>query len=223
MNNTYYSIKDMKNILNNFDKKNFYHYSLSKIFNLCNEIKNIKLNTNDYISSSFINTIYSIKEGIFLIKEEYFGLIKLETSKSKYLESQLDEKFKTNSEKRKPKELARWPLFIIAHSAIICFLFSSCFHSFRKINEKYRDILSRFDYGGISLLISGSCFPPYYYFFYYSNIFKYAYLTLTTIFGIGTFLFSLTDDFNKPKKRTLKGRIFLAFDICIGVPIVHFP
>ena len=39
MNNTYYSIKDMKNILNNFDKNNFYHDSLNNIFNLCNEIK----------------------------------------------------------------------------------------------------------------------------------------------------------------------------------------
>ena len=89
------------------------------------------------------------------------------------------------------------------------------------MNEKYNNILNRFDYGGISLLISGSCYPPYYYIFYYSSLFKYLYLILITVFGVGTFLYSLTDDFNKPKRRALRGTLYLIFGLCSGVPIIH--
>ncbi len=89
------------------------------------------------------------------------------------------------------------------------------------MNAKYFNILNRFDYGGISLLISGSCYPPYYYFFYYSQTFKLLYLILISVFGVGTFLYSLTDDFNKPQRRSLRGILFLIFGLCTGVPIMH--
>ena len=85
----------------------------------------------------------------------------------------------------------------------------------------HHNILSRFDYGGISLLISGSCFPPYYYFFYYSKIIQYFYLSEISIFGIGTFLYSLTDDFNKPERRAFRGILFLIFGLSTAIPILH--
>ena len=221
MNNTYYSLKEVIKSFNNIEKKNFYDDCLSSIFYLCSEIKNITTNTIDYISSSFMKSVSSIKDKIFLIKNQIFNLIKLDTSKSEYLESKLDDKFNIDLEKRKAKELAKWPLFIIVHSAILCFIFSASFHSMGVINERHFDILNRFDYGGISLLISGSCYPPYYYFFYYSNTFKYIYLTIITVFGIATFLYSLTDDFNKPQKRILRGNIFLIFGLITGIPVLH--
>ena len=89
------------------------------------------------------------------------------------------------------------------------------------MNAKYFNILNRFDYGGISLLISGSCYPPYYYFFYYSIKFRNFYLILITSIGIGTFIYSLTDDFNKPQRRTLRGILFLIFGLCTAIPILH--
>ena len=89
------------------------------------------------------------------------------------------------------------------------------------MNANYANILSRFDYGGISLLISGSCYPPYYYFFYYSKFFRNFYIIFITTFGIGTFLGSLTDDFNKPKRRSLRGILYLIFGLCTGIPILH--
>ena len=58
-------------------------------------------------------------------------------------------------------------------------------------------------------------------FFYYSSLFKYLYLILITVFGVGTFLYSLTDDFNKPKRRALRGTLYLIFGLCSGVPIIH--
>lgn len=217
LNNSYNSIKEIKNIFNIFDKDTIYQDSISSILYLYNEIKNLTLTSIDYI----YNKLISIKDQVFLLKEKIFNLIKLDNSISKDIESDLDEQYKINLQSRKTIELARWPLFIIIHSAILCFIFSASFHSIGTINERYHDILNRFDYGGISLLISGSCYPPYYYFFYYSNKFKYTYLIMITVFGIGTFLFSLTDSFNKPNKRALRGTIFLIFGLCTGVPVLH--
>ena len=221
LNNTYNSIKDIKNHFQHFNKNSNYRETLYKIIYLCNEIKNLTSNLIDSFSSSFKEEIIKIKNGIFLIKEKILNLIKLDSSVSEKLTLNLDSEFNTNLKNRKSIELARWPLFIIIHSAILLFIFSASFHSIGTINERYHDILSRFDYGGISLLISGSCYPPYYYFFYYSKTFKYIYLSEITVFGIGIFLYSLTDDFNKPQKRTLRGIIFLIFGLCTGIPILH--
>ena len=223
MNNTYYSIKVLKKTINKVNMNNEYLYqnSLQLILYLYNEVKNISSNFVDTLSSKFIELLTTVQDRIIIIKREIINLIKLDTSKSDYLEKELDEKFNTDIEKKETIELARWPLFVIIHSAILLFIFSASFHSIGTINERYHDILNRFDYGGISLLISGSCYPPYYYFFYYSNTFKYLYLTEITVFGIGIFLYSLTDDFNKPQKRTLRGIIFLIFGLCTGIPVLH--
>ena len=221
LNNTYNSIKEIKNYYQDFDKNTNYKDALCKIIYLCNEIKNLTSNLINSISSSFKETIIEIKSGIFLIKEKILNLIKLDSSVSENLELTLDKEFNTNLKKRKAIELERWPLFVIIHSAILLLIFSACFHSIGTINERYHDILSRFDYGGISLLISGSCYPPYYYLFYYSNTFKYIYLSSITVLGIGIFLYSLTDDFNKPQKRALRGIIFIIFGLCAGIPVLH--
>ena len=58
-------------------------------------------------------------------------------------------------------------------------------------------------------------------FFYYSTLFKYLYLILISLLGVGTFLYSLTYDFNKPQRRALRGTLFLIFELCTGVPILH--
>ena len=106
-------------------------------------------------------------------------------------------------------------------STILCLSFSTCFHAFGNISLKYHIILNRFDYGGISLLITGSCYPPYYFFFYFSDKFRRLYLIFISVFGIGTFLYSLTKDFNLPKRRTLRGILFLIFGISSGFSVIH--
>ena len=78
-----------------------------------------------------------------------------------------------NSNIRFPKKLSRWPLFIFLISAFLCLTLSATFHLIGWVSKTYYKILSRFDYGGISLLVTGSCFPPYYYFFYCEKNFVY--------------------------------------------------
>ena len=227
MKNVYTSMKEIE-----YNFKNFYNAEKEEettvYIRAFNEINYIYGELKNYSLPVMVSAYKKIKEyytyfmdAVTSVKEEIIDLIKLDTSLTQEYETHLDTNYHLNLEERKKKELARWPLYIIIFSAIFCLSFSAIFHLFGVINEKYFNILNRFDYGGISLLISGSCFPPYYYFFYYSTLFKYLYLILISVFGVGTFLYSLTDDFNKPKRRALRGTLFLIFGLCSGVPIMH--
>ena len=227
MKNVYTSMKEIE-----YNFKNFYNAEKEEettvYIRAFNEINYIYGELKNYSLPVMVSAYKKIKEyytyfmdAVTSVKEEIIDLIKLDTSLTQEYETHLDTNYHLNLEERKKKELARWPLYIIIFSAIFCLSFSAIFHLFGVINEKYFNILNRFDYGGISLLISGSCFPPYYYFFYYSTLFKYLYLILISVFGVGTFLYSLTDDFNKPKRRALRGTLFLIFGLCSGVPIIH--
>ena len=227
-NNIYDSIKDMKINLNKFNYKFIYENSLKHIsvFNDNETNLNESLNNNSKYTDKEINTNISsinnfslFKQNLICLKEDIIDLIKLDKEKSKDSKNDLEKDL--NIKERPIKKLAKWPLFIIIISAILLFTFSASFHSFGSMSATHYNILSRFDYGGISLLISGSCYPPYYYFFYFSKKFKLIYLSEITIFGISIFLYSLTDDFNKPKRRSLRGILFLIFGLCTGIPILH--
>lgn len=65
--------------------------------------------------------------------------------------------------------IPKWPLYVFMLSAIFCLGSSALFHWFMAHSEKYFNLLNRLDYAGISILIAGSCYPPYFYFFYYSE------------------------------------------------------
>ena len=89
------------------------------------------------------------------------------------------------------------------------------------MNKTTNKILSRFDYGGISLLIAGSCYPPYYYFFNCDNFLRNFYLIFISTFALIVFFFSLTSSFHLPEKRTLRGILFLSLGLSAGIPIIH--
>ena len=210
MDNIYKTMKEIENNFKILDKEIIYSKFFNKINYLNDEMKNNTLPS----SSSFSSEISSLKESII-------DLIKLDPSLSQEKEIYLDKYYNLNLNNRKKKKLARWPLYVIILGAILCLSFSATFHLFGLMNEKYANILSRFDYGGISLLTSGSCYPPYYYFFYYSKFFRNFYIVFITSFGIGTFFYSLTDDFNKPTRRSLRGILYLIFGLCTGLPVLH--
>ena len=56
-----------------------------------------------------------------------------------------------------------WPLGINVFSACFCMGCSAVYHLFSVKNAKFQANLSRLDYGGISILIFGSCVPVLYY------------------------------------------------------------
>ena len=220
INNIFNDIREMKINLNNCNYKNLYENTIS-VLNLLNNSnlsfvpENSNFTVNKILNNSNINNYTYFKKDFFSLKEDIIDLINLEPKNN------LDLYKEINIEKKPLKKLGRWPLFIIIISAILCMSFSASFHSIGSMSATHHNILNRFDYGGISLLISGSCYPPYYYFFYFSQKLKFFYLSEITIFGIGTFLYSLTDDFNKPKRRSLRGTLFLIFGLCTGIPVLH--
>jgi adiponectin receptor len=135
--------------------------------------------------------------------------------------------------KEKHEKLRRWPLFVFLFSAMLCLLFSSIFHLFYVHSLSLSRLLGKLDYAGISLLIAGSCYPPYYYFYYcslsifyinnYFHIveFMYFYLSFITIFSIAVFIFSLQPNFGVPSKRSLRGFLFLTLGLSTSLPMVH--
>lgn len=118
-------------------------------------------------------------------------------------------------------KVKRWPLFIMLSSAIICLGFSASFHLLSSISIKIHTVFSRLDYAGISLLIAGSCYPPYFYFFHCEPFLLSAYLSFISIFALGVFFFSLTPGFHLPSKRTLRGSLFLSLGVSAGLPLIH--
>lgn len=117
--------------------------------------------------------------------------------------------------------ISRCPLFVFLISATICLGSSAIFHWFSAHSEKTSDILSRLDYAGISILIAGSCYPPYYYFFYCEPLFRTIYLSFITIFAASVFFYSFQKNFNKPKNRKFRGTLFLTLGISAGIPVIH--
>jgi adiponectin receptor len=161
--------KEIKMNFNNFNPINFYTNSLEKLNNSLNYLKR-NTNTSFNLKEYFDN----INERLLDFKEQMLDMMEIENIPIN------NEKFL----KYKNKNLKRFPLFIILSSAILCLIFSVFFHLIGIISKNYYKILSKFDYAGISLLIAGSCYPPYYYFFYCSNFLRNFYLTFITTFGV---------------------------------------
>lgn len=169
----------------------------------------------DTISNNFHNFFYSFNIKFIELREKFLDLLELENislgrNKDIYLNIT-----------RSPKKLRRWPIFIFLISAIFCLSSSSIFHLIGNISPPFHRILSRFDYGGVCLLITGSCYPPIYYYFYYESKYRTFYLSFITIFGLTIFGLCLTNGFNLPDKRVFRGSLFLTFGICTGIPFLH--
>ena len=227
--------KIYKNIPNNVNDNMF--SSLINNFNVFKyDFKYLKIDINNLYKSSFValndsytriistidttssnlQTFYnSFSEKFIELREKLLDLMELE-----YIP--LERNNTQNSfSSRPPKRLRTWPLFIFLSSAIFCLSFSSIFHCIGNISPNFHRILSRFDYGGVCLLITGSCYPPYYYFFHCENKLKVFYLSFITVFGLTIFGLCLTNGFNLPNKRVLRGSSFLIFGISSGIPIIH--
>jgi adiponectin receptor len=113
---------------------------------------NVKIDTNatnilDDFQKSCNNIISLINKKANTLKELY---------NIDNIENDNDEKF----------YLPRWPIYVQLACAMVCLLCSSTFHLYSAYSQKLSNFLNRLDYAGISILIAGSCYPPYYYMFY---------------------------------------------------------
>ncbi len=197
-------------------KKEFKKIDISKMcYNYLEMINQtfslIKSSANDNINNftiSLSDYFDIISEKLKKMQEEIITLMEMEMENLSFIQ--------------KPKSpLKRWPLFIMLLSAILCLSFSALYHLLGTMNKTTFNILSRFDYGGISLLIAGSCYPPYYYFFNCDFFYRIFYLTFISVFSLIVFFLSLTSKFHLPINRTLRGSLFLSLGLSAGIPIIH--
>lgn len=122
---------------------------------------------------------------------------------------------------KKAVHVSRWPIFVFLISAILCLLFSAFFHLFYSMSKKACDKMICLDYAGISLLISGSTFPPLVYSFYCQ---PETYIVYSSVIGVAclvVFIMSLFETLHLPEYRKVKGIIYGSLGIFAGFPIIH--
>jgi adiponectin receptor len=82
-------------------------------------------------------------------------------------------------------------------------------------------LLSRLDYGGISLLIAGSTFPPVVYGFACNAIPRITYLVIISSTCTAAFAMTLMPGADTPKYRRMRGFLFIFVGLFAGVPTFH--
>lgn len=117
--------------------------------------------------------------------------------------------------------VSRWPIFIFLVSAILCLLFSSAFHLFCSMSFTVCTKMQYLDYAGISLLISGSTFPPLVYGFYCTPINYIIYESIICSACIVVFIVSLFETIHKPEYRKVKGILYGSLGIFAFLPSLH--
>ncbi|RHY30273.1 hypothetical protein DYB32_004449 [Aphanomyces invadans] len=114
-----------------------------------------------------------------------------------------------------------WPVSIFVGSAIICLTCSAIFHLLYVVSHPVYAVLSRLDYAGISILISGSFFPVQYYGFYCDAGLRWFYLGTTMVLASMTFAMAMMPFFAKEKFLVLRTCTFISFGLFGAVPVVH--
>lgn len=111
-------------------------------------------------------------------------------------------------------------------SAMICMGCSTLYHLFNAHSEKVHRLTARFDYAGTSILICGSYYPATYYIYFCNEGKDYSGLIWLFLTGISisaslVFIVSLTESFQQPEYRTLRGLVFLSLGLLGAIPLLH--
>ncbi|XP_073296331.1 heptahelical transmembrane protein 4-like isoform X2 [Primulina huaijiensis] len=119
------------------------------------------------------------------------------------------------------RPITRWPFFAFMCGAMFCLLASSACHLLCCHSERLSYIMLRFDYAGISALISTSFYPLVYYSFMCYPLFCNLYIGFITVLGIGTILVSLLPVFQSIEYRNFRTMLFVGMSLSGAAPILH--
>jgi adiponectin receptor len=117
--------------------------------------------------------------------------------------------------------LSRWPIIVFLLTAVFCLLCSAIYHAFSCISDRANQVLRRLDYAGISILITGSCFPVYVYGFYCQPIYSQIYLSIIGFVSLIVFVVSLMEKIHQPEYGTAKSIMYGALGVFAAVPGIH--
>ena len=109
-------------------------------------------------------------------------------------------------------------------STVICFGLSATYHLFHCMGKEEEERLTVFDYGGISILIMGSTYPPIFYSFACEPVFEIRNTFLLIITGSCILAFgslcNSTLAFSE-KFRPFRGMLFTILGISAIAPLVY--
>lgn len=106
-------------------------------------------------------------------------------------------------------------------SVITCLTFSFVYHALKCHSQHVSQLGKRFDYCGISLLITGSFVSVTHYVFPSVGTVKPVYLTILTMIGLTISLISLMEKFGSPAYRSFRAKTFVFFGIFAALPFLY--
>lgn len=107
-------------------------------------------------------------------------------------------------------------------STILCLAFSTIYHIFTCHSEHVAQMCKRFDYCGISILITGSIVAWVYYAFYHDSTIRSIYLSIVTIVGFSVAVVSLLKKFGSSEFRSIRTTIYIIYGVSAALPVIHY-
>ena len=104
---------------------------------------------------------------------------------------------------------------------MVCLLASSTCHLLGCQSRAISELIWRFDYAGIAVLICTSFYPIVYYLFLCMPMARNIYLTAITIIGVGAICASLMSSFQGPKYRVFRASLFFGMGFSGIIPGAH--
>lgn len=119
--------------------------------------------------------------------------------------------------------IPRWPMFVNLLSACACLGLSATFHQFQYLSKRTMDKLATLDYGGITILIMGSTYPPIFYPFACNPLhgMRNIFLAFSTISNVGFFLCLLNDRLAGSDGRTFRATGFVVLGLSAVAPLLY--
>lgn len=117
--------------------------------------------------------------------------------------------------------MPRWPVYVYFAGACVCLLTSCVCHLLGCCQRHISQVVWRFDYAGIAVLIVASFYPAVYYSFLCQPFWRNFYLITTTVAGAAVIAVSLPNHFQATHYRTLRACVFSALGLWGIVPVAH--
>ena len=120
-------------------------------------------------------------------------------------------------------EISKIPMYIHMWGNITCMSLSSIYHLFSCHSKEVNCKLYKYDYSGVSLMISCSVYPPYIYGYMCPQVIHFAYI-YTTIINVSSLLLLIVcihPKFDNDKLRWLRSFLYCVVGLAWGWPAVH--
>jgi adiponectin receptor len=114
-----------------------------------------------------------------------------------------------------------WPIGVFLASAVVCLGSSAAFHLLHVVDVRTFELLARFDYVGIAVLIAGSVFPPYVYGFWCEQRLMWLYLGTICALCLACCALGMLDAFRSREWRWWRTGAFLAAGLGNVLPLAQ--